>query len=170
MVCVHCSSSWHNYNRLAEHLPTRNAWLSPKINTWCMNFTERQGMVRFKVFPVQCMMHEVLSKIHKMPHFFFKKKIVGKTRVVSYSPVFSFGKCFPGFPFNWSRTKEIKCRSCFFLFRFDWTEARITIHLLNILVLQQCCVKFTLDGCVTLSLLFCCCLFVFCFQPWTPKT
>ena len=101
---------------------------------------------------------------------FSLKKIVGKTRVVSYSPVFSFGKCFPGFPFNWSRTKEIKCRSCFFLFRFDWTEARITIHVLNILVLQQCYVKFTLDGCVTLSLLFCCCLFVFCFQPLTPKT
>ena len=83
----------------------------------------------------------------------------------NYSPVFSFGKCFPGFPFNWSRTKEIKCRSCFFLFRFDWTEARITIHVLKILVLQQCYVKFTLDGCVTLSLLFCCCLFVFVFNP-----
>ena len=65
-----------------------------------MNFTERQGMVRFKVFPVQCMMHEVLFKIHRMPDFFFKKKVVDKTRVVSYSPVFSFGKCFPGFPFN----------------------------------------------------------------------
>ena len=118
-----------------------------------------------------CMMHEVLLKIHRMPHFFFKKKIVGKTRVVSYSPVFSFGICFPGFPFNWSRTKEIKSRSRFSLFKFDWTEEGITIHVLNILVLQQCCVKFTLDGCVKLSLLFCCffvCLFV-CFQPLTPK-
>ena len=101
---------------------------------------------------------------------FSLKKIVGKTRVVSYSPVFSFGKCFPGFPFNWSRTKEIKCRSCFFLFRFDWTEARITIHVLNISVPQQHCVKFTLDDCVTLSLLCCCCLFVFHFSPLTPKT
>ena len=64
-----------------------------------MDFIERQGMVRFKVFPVQYMMHEVLSKIHWMPDFFFKK-IVGKTRVVIYSPVFSFGKCFPGFSFN----------------------------------------------------------------------
>ena len=109
-------------------------------------------------------MHEVLLKIHKMPHFFFKK-IVGKTRVVSYSPVFSFSKCFPRFPFKWSRTKEIKSRSRFSLFKFDWTEEGITIHVLNILVLQQCCVKFTLDGCVTLSLLFCCCLFVFVFNP-----
>ena len=113
-----------------------------------MNFIERQGMVRFKVFPVQCMMHEVLFTIHRMPDFFFKKKIVDKTRVVSYSPVFSFGKCFPGFPFNWSRTKEIKCRSCFFLFRFDWTEARITIHVLNISVPQQHCIKFTFDDTV----------------------
>ena len=128
-----------------------------------MNFIERQGMVRLKGFPVQYMMHELLSKIHRMPDFLFKKKIVGKTREVSYSPVFSFGKWFPGFPFNWSRAKEIKNRSCLFLFRFDWTEARITIHVLNILVLQQCCIKFTLDGCVTLS------LFVFCFQPLTPE-
>ena len=135
-----------------------------------MNFIERQGMVRFKVFPVQCMTHEVLLKIHRMPDFFFKKKIVGKKRVVVYSPVFFFGKCFPGFLFDWSRTTEIKCRSCFFLFRLDWTEARITIHVLNILVPQQYCVKFTLDGCVTLSLLFCSCLFVFCFQPLTPET
>ena len=68
-------------------------------------------MVRFKVFPVQYMIHEVLLKIHRMPDFFLKKKkIVGKIRVVSYSPVFSFGECFPGFPFNWSRTKEIKSR------------------------------------------------------------
>ena len=65
-----------------------------------MNFIERQVMVRFKVFPVQCMMQEVLLKIHRMPDFFLIKKNVGKTRVVSYSPVFSFGKCFPGFPFN----------------------------------------------------------------------
>ena len=135
-----------------------------------MNFIERQGMVRFKVFPVQYMMHELLSKIHRMPDFLSKKKkIVGKTREVSYSPVFSFGKWFPGFPFNWSRAKEIKNRSCLFLFRFDWTEARITIHVLNILVLQQCCIKFTLDGCVTLSLLFCCCLFV-CFLFSTLNT
>ena len=27
-----------------------------------MNFIERQGMVRFEAFPVQCMMHEVLLK------------------------------------------------------------------------------------------------------------
>ena len=39
-----------------------------------MNFIERQDMVRFKVFPVQCMMHEVLLKIHRMPDFFLKKK------------------------------------------------------------------------------------------------
>ena len=65
-----------------------------------MNFIERQGMVRFKVFPVQYMMHELLSKIHRMPDFLFLKKIVGKTREVSYSPVFPFGKWFPGFPFN----------------------------------------------------------------------
>ena len=117
-------------------------------------------MVRFKVFLVQCMMHEVLLKIHRMLDFFLKKKIVGKTRVISYSPVFSFGKCFPGFPLNWSKTKETKCRSCFFLFRFDWAEARITIHVLNILVLKQCCIKFTLDGCVNtvfiILLLFVC--------------
>ena len=135
-----------------------------------MNFIERQGMTRFKVFPVQCMMHDAWCMMHDawcMKYcqkytrclIFLQKKIVGKTRVVSYSPVFSFGKCFPRFPFNWSRTKEIKSRSCFSLFRFDWTEARITIHVLKILVLQQCCIKFTLDGCVTLSLLFCCCLF-----------
>ena len=134
-----------------------------------MNFIERQGMVRFKVFPVQCMMHEVLFTIHRMPDFFFNKKIAGKTKVVSYSPLCSFGKCFPGFPFNWSRTKEIKCRSCFFLFRFDWTEARITLHVLNILATQQYCVKFTLDDCVTLSLLCCCCLFV-CFSFFTLNT
>ena len=30
-------------------------------------------MVRFKVFPVQYMIHEVLLKIHRMPDFFFKK-------------------------------------------------------------------------------------------------
>ena len=147
----------------------KGSMIKPKINMWCMNFIERQGMVSFKVFLVKCMMHEVLFKIHRMPDFFFKKKVVGKTRVVSYSPVFSFGKCFPGFPFNWSRTKEIKCRSCFFLFRFDWTEARITLHVLNILATQQCCVKFTLDDYVTLSLL-CCCWFVFHFSPLTPKT
>ena len=130
---------------------------------WCVNFIERQGMVRFRVFPVLCMMHDAWSTVKNTQDssFFLQKKIVGKTRVVSYSPVFSFGKCFPRFPFNWSRTKEIKSRSCFSLFRFDWTEARITIHVLNILVLQQCCIKFTLDGCVTLSLLFCCCLFVY---------
>ena len=57
-------------------------------------------MVRFKVFPVQYMMHEVLLKIHRMPDFFFKKKIVGKIRVVSYSPVFSFGECFSWIPFQ----------------------------------------------------------------------
>ena len=38
-----------------------------------MNFIERQGMVRFEVFPVQCMMHEELFTIHRMPDFFFKK-------------------------------------------------------------------------------------------------
>ena len=64
-----------------------------------MDFIERQGMVRFKVFLVQYMMHEVLFTIHRMSDFFFKK-IVGKTRLVIYLPVFSFGKCFPGFPFN----------------------------------------------------------------------
>ena len=79
-----------------------------------MNFIERQGMVRFEASPIQCMMHEILLKIHWVPEFFFIKKNVGGKSVVSYSPVFSFGKCFPGFPFNWSRTKEIKCRSCFF--------------------------------------------------------
>ena len=125
---------------------------------WCMNFIERQGMVRFFLFNTWCMNY--CQKYTGCLIFYLKKKIVGKTREVSYSPVFSFGKWFPGFPFNWSRAKEIKNRSCFFLFRFDWTEARITIHVLNILVLKQCCIKFTLDGCVTLSLLFYCCLFV----------
>ena len=61
---------------------------------------------------------------------------------------------------NWSRTKEIKCRSYFFLFRFDWNEAKITIHVLNILVPKQCCVQLTLDGCVNtvfiILLLFVC--------------
>ena len=38
-----------------------------------MNFIERQGMVRFKVFPVQYMIHEVLLKIHRMPDFLLKK-------------------------------------------------------------------------------------------------
>ena len=76
MVCVHCRPSWYNYNRLAEGF-TRDVWLHPKINMWCMNFIERQGMVRFEVFPVQCMMHEILLKIHWMPEFFFTKKIVG---------------------------------------------------------------------------------------------
>ena len=134
-----------------------------------MNFIERQGMVSFKVFLVKCMMHEELFKIHRMPDFFLTKKFwVEKVWLVIH--LFSFiGKCFPGFPFNWSRTKEIKCRSCFFLFRFDWTEARITLHVLNILVTQQHCVKFTLDDCVTLSLLCCCCLFV-CFSFFTLNT
>ena len=53
-----------------------------------MNFIERQGMVRFKVFLVKCMMPEVLFKICRMPEFFFTKKIVGEKGVVSYSPVF----------------------------------------------------------------------------------
>ena len=57
-----------------------------------MNFIERQGMVRFKVFLVKCMMLEVLFKICRMPEFFFTKKIMGEKSVVSYSPVFSFGK------------------------------------------------------------------------------
>ena len=101
---------------------------------------------------------------------------MGKTSV-SYSPVFSFGKSFPGFPFNWSRTKEIKSRSFFFLFRFDWTEARKTIHVLNILVQQQCYVKFTLDGCVTLinNVFFLSSsssdfLLVFCFQAMSSSS
>ena len=125
-----------------------------------------------EVWSFPCSMHDAWRTVYNTQDawFFLKKKIVDKTRVVNYSPVFSFGKCFPGFPFNWSRIKEIKSRSLFFLFTFDWTEARITIHVLNILVLQQCYVKFTLDGCVPLSLLFCCCLFVFCFQPLTTKT
>ena len=53
-----------------------------------MNFIERQGMVRFKVFLVKCMMPEVLFKICRMPEFFFTKKTVGEKSVVSYSPVF----------------------------------------------------------------------------------
>ena len=69
---------------------TRDVWLCPKINMWCMNFIERQGMVRFEVFPIQCMMHEILLKIHWMPEFFFTKKIVGGKSVVSYSPVFFY--------------------------------------------------------------------------------
>ena len=47
-------------------------------------------MVRFKVFHVKCMMHEILFKICRMPEFFFTKKIVGEKSVVSYSPVFSY--------------------------------------------------------------------------------
>ena len=39
-----------------------------------MNFIERQGMVRFKVFPVQYTMHELPSQIHRMPDFLFLKK------------------------------------------------------------------------------------------------
>ena len=53
-----------------------------------MNFIERQGMMRFKVFLVKYMMPEVLFKICRMPEFFFTKKIVGEKGVVSYSPVF----------------------------------------------------------------------------------
>ena len=83
--------------------------------------------------------------------------------------LFSFiSKCFPGFPFNSSKTKEIKCKSCFFLFRFEWTEERITLHVLNILVTYQRCVKFTLDDCahntVFITLLSFVCLF-FIFHP-----
>ena len=89
MVCVHCRTSWYNYNRLAEGF-TRDTWLHPKINKWCMNFIERQGMVRFEVFPIRCMMHEILLKIHWIPEFFFTKKIVGWKSVVSYSPVFFY--------------------------------------------------------------------------------
>ena len=48
--------------------------IKPKINMWCMNFIERQGMVSFKVFLVKCMMHEELFKIHRMPDFFITKK------------------------------------------------------------------------------------------------
>ena len=59
-----------------------------------MNFIERQGMVRFEVFPIQCMMHEILLKIHWMPEFFFTKKIVGGKSVVSYSLVFLVANVF----------------------------------------------------------------------------
>ena len=55
-----------------------------------MNFIERQGMVRFEVFPIQCMMHEILLKIHWMPEFFFTKKMVGGKSVVSYLTVFFY--------------------------------------------------------------------------------
>ena len=47
-------------------------------------------MVRFEVFPIQCMMDEILLKIQWMPEFFFTKKIVGGKSVVSYSPVFFY--------------------------------------------------------------------------------
>ena len=39
-------------------------------------------MVRFKVFPVQCMMHEVRLKIHRMPDFFYKKKLWAKQELL----------------------------------------------------------------------------------------
>ena len=42
-----------------------------------MNFIERQGMVRFEAFPIQCMMHEILLKIHWMPEFFLYQKNCG---------------------------------------------------------------------------------------------
>ena len=51
--------------------------IKPKINMWCMNFIERQGMVSFKVFLVKCMMHEELFKIHRMPDFYLTKKNSG---------------------------------------------------------------------------------------------
>ena len=121
MVAVNHSPFWYNYCTTDWQRVYKECMMKPKINMWYMNFIERQGMMRFKVFLVKCMMLEVLFKICRMPEFFFTKKIVGEKGVVSYSPVFSFiSKCFPGFPFNWSRTKEIKCRNCFFPFRLDW--------------------------------------------------
>ena len=66
----------------------KGSMIKPKINMWCMNFIERQGMVTFKVFLVKRMMHEVLFKICRMPDFFLKKKILGGKSVVSCSPIF----------------------------------------------------------------------------------
>ena len=69
------------------------------------------------------MMHvyEVLLKIHKMPHFFFKKK-VGKTRVFSYSPVFSLANVFLDSLSSEVEPKKSRAEVAFFLFRFDGTE------------------------------------------------
>ena len=118
-----------------------------------MNFIERQGMVRFEAFPNQCMMHEILLKIHWMPEFFFTKKIVGGKSVVSYSPVFFHQQMFSWIPFQLEQNQRNQVQKLLFLFRFDWTEARITIHMLNISVPQQHCIKFTFDDTVFIILL-----------------
>ena len=56
---VHPDITMTNWQRVY-----RECLIKPKIYMWCMNFIERQGMARFKVFPVQCMMHDAWCMMH----------------------------------------------------------------------------------------------------------
>ena len=45
-------------------------WITPKINTWHVIFTERQGKSRFEVFPPESVTREKLFKTHVTRKFF----------------------------------------------------------------------------------------------------
>ena len=92
----------------------KGSMIKPKINMWCMNFIERQGMVSFKVFLVKCMMHEVLFKICRMPDFFLTRKILGGKSVVSYSPVFLYWQMFPWIPFQLEKNQRNQVQKLLF--------------------------------------------------------
>ena len=44
--------------------------IKPKINTWCVNFTERQGEVKFEVYPFGFVTCEIMFKVQVMREFF----------------------------------------------------------------------------------------------------
>ena len=53
-ICINTFGIWNFYFPLIRGWQRINAWhvIMPKINMWCVNFTERRDKVRFLVFPL----------------------------------------------------------------------------------------------------------------------